>query len=136
MTMTRKICNGMLFILLLSGIFSLRPEALAADNVRGRYLEKAGAKIRIELEVTAPAPALVIVLQILPVGVQVVESAPASKLADPGQGQVKWLLSGLAAGKHQLELKLDRPVAAQAGGGEIRYRNPADGNMVARPIVD
>lgn len=134
--MTRKILDWVLFCLLLAGVFVAPAEAGAAASVRGRYLDKAGAKIRIELEVALPVPALVIVLQSLPAGVQVIVARPESKLADPGLGQVKWLLSGLSAGRHLLELELDRPAAAQAGGGEIRYRNPADGNMVSIPIID
>ena len=116
-----------------SGLIST---ADAADKVRGRYLDKRGAEIRIELEVVAPAPPLVIVVQRLPVGVQVVAAEPESKLADPGLGQVKWLLSGLTPGKHRLLLTLDRPAAGEAGGGEIRYRDPVDGGMVSSPIAD
>jgi uncharacterized protein (DUF58 family) len=136
MKMSGKTYCMTLFFLLLSGFFGLVSLAVAAESVMGRYLEKAGTRIGIELEVAAPAPPLVIVLQSLPAGVRVVEADPESKLADPGQGQVKWLLSGLTAGKHRLELKLDQPVAARAGGGEIRYRNPADGNMVRVEIAD
>ena len=134
--MTRKFWGLILFCLLTSGVLGGLPVASAAANVQGRYLEKKGAKIRIELTVSSPAPALIIVLQNLPGGVQVIEAAPESKLADPGRGQVKWLLSGLAAGRHQLELQLDRPAAAQAGSGEIRYRDPVDGKMVSVPISD
>jgi len=134
--MRDKFWGCLLFLVLLPMVFGLSTEAGAAQNVKGRYLGKVGAEISIELEISAPPPPLVIVLQSLPAGVQVVEARPESKLADPGQGQVKWLLSGLTVGKHRLELKLDRPAAAEAGGGEIRYRNPADGKMVVVAISD
>jgi len=131
-----KIWFGAVMVLLCMWGVGLPPEGAAAQNVKGHYLDKTGAKIIIELEVSPPLPPLIIVIQKLPEGVQVIEAEPESKLADPGRGQVKWLLSGLTSGKHRLELKLDRPAAAQAGGGEIRYRNPADGMMVTVAISE
>jgi len=134
--MREKIRFATLMLLLCAWGVGMFPEGAAAQNVSGHYLEKTGDRIGIELEIAPPLPPLVIVIQKLPVGVQVVEASPPSKLADLGRGQVKWLLSGLAAGKHRLELKLDRPAAARAGGGEIRYRDPADGKLVTVAIVD
>jgi hypothetical protein len=66
--------------------------------------------------------------------VRVVGAAPPLKMADHGTGQVKWLLSAPAPGRHLLVLKLDRAVTAGQANGEIRYREPATGKMVTRAI--
>ena len=110
--------------------------AQAGDGVTGRYLAKAGGEVKIELKIAELPPALVIVIQNFPGGVEVLSSSPELKLADPGQGQAKWLLSNLGAGTHQLLLRLAKPVDPARISGEIRYRDPADGNMVARPISE
>lgn len=123
-------------LLLLLALISLPLPAAAKEAVLGRYLSKGGQEIKIELEVSAPAPALVIIIQNLPSGVAVTGSSPEAKLAEPGQGLVKWLLSGLAPGKQLLQLKLDKAVEARALSGEIRYRDPATGNMVSWKIAD
>lgn len=120
-------------VVLIAGIL-IWPLAADAENlVSGHYLKGAGQEIIIELKISTPAPPLVIVVQHLPKGVNVVAAEPELKKYMPNKGVAKWLLPKVATGQTTISLQLDRPIERGELNGEIRFRDAA-GKMVSIPL--
>jgi hypothetical protein len=104
--------------------------ACGGETVSGSYTSSAGREILLQIEVGTPAPATVIIIQGLPPGTEIEESTPELNMYNQERGEAKWLLKGMAPGRHSLSLRLKEPVASGAITGEIRFRDPATGEMV------
>ena len=122
---------GMLICSLISAAAARGQEKL----VSCRYLKAQGQTIQLELSIGRPAPTTVIVIQNLPPGAAIVSASPPVKRFDAASGEAKWLLKGLTSGQRLLEMKLSTPIQARELRGQIRYKHPATGAMVAEHIA-
>jgi hypothetical protein len=104
--------------------------AYGGETVSGRYTSSAGREILLQIDVGTPAPATVIIIQSLPPGTEIEQSTPELNMYKLERGEAKWLLKDMAPGRHSLSLRLKGPVSSGAVRGEIRFRNPATGEMV------
>ena len=124
----RKTCLLILMTFMTITFFAFS-EAFADQRVSGRYLKASGKNIVVELNISDTPPPLVIIVQKLPKGTEVIESIPRVKKYSPAKGVAKWLLRNVQPGKMLITLNLKNPIADGVLKGEVRYRDNS-GNMV------
>jgi hypothetical protein len=127
----RRVIVGILACLLVAAATAWGQEKL----VSCRYLKAEGKTIQLELSIGRPAPSTVIVIQNLPSGARIVGASPPVKRFDPQSGEAKWLLKGVRSGELLVQMELSRPIRARELRGQIRYKHPATGAMVAERIA-
>ena len=86
------------------------------DEIRARYSQPRGTKIKWSITIPNPPPAAVIVIQSIPSGTDILSSSPAYSSFDKKTGTVKWLLSGVNPGTVVMKMKLSKPIRKK---GEI-----------------
>ena len=122
-------------LVVIAGMLLYPVAAHATGPVSGHYIKGEGQDIKLALQISAPAPLLVIVVQHLPEGVEVVTATPKLKKYNPDRGVAKWLLRKAVPGEMLISLHLDRPVKLGEINGEIRYRDAA-GKMASVPLAN
>lgn len=120
-----------LFILLIL-VLSGRPAAAA--NVSGRYLDRGGNEIHLQLLVERPAPAAFIVIQKMPRGTQLLSATPPPS-NDSGP-VVKWLFKRPRPGSYLVRMHFSTPLSVHQIEGTISYRHPENGSPVLTRIQE
>ncbi len=99
----------------------------AAELISGEYVSSEGTEIVLELSIKSPPPSSVIIIMRLPKGTETMKAEPATRTKK--DGEAKWLLKDLSEGSHRISLLLAAPLPEGAVSCEVRYRNPATGDM-------
>ena len=98
-------------------LLCLTPLSRAGDGeVAARYSQPRGTDIKWSITIPNPPPAAVIVIQTIPLGIDVLQASPAYSSFDKRTGTVKWLLSRVQSGKVVMTMKLSQPIRKK---GEI-----------------
>jgi len=126
---------GRMLLPLLLGIFFLPASAFSKETVRCKYLQSQGQNIRLEVSVQFPPPGSLIVIQQVPVGINIEHATPPIKKFNKQNGEAKWLFKGIKPGTFVIEMALDKPIGAGTIKGEVRYMDPVSGAMIKMPIT-
>jgi hypothetical protein len=89
----------------------------------------------LELEVGFPAPSMIILIQKVPAATAIIKASPEFKKYDAIKGEAKWLFSGVKPGRIKMAMTLSKPIKSNEVMGEIRYKNPATGQMVTMTVA-
>lgn len=116
---------------LLSAALFLPPAVISANaGVSGRYIRSEGDSVLLEISVSEPFPSSIIVMQHLPVEVEILKAQPPFKKYNPKKGEAKWFFKEDISSSFFIEIYLSGPVESEGVSGEVRYMDPARGNMV------
>lgn len=119
------------WIFLLGAALFLPPAAISANaGVSGRYIRSDGDSVLLEISVSEPSPSSIIVMQHLPSEVEIVTAQPPFKKYDPKKGEAKWFFKEDISSSFFIEIHLSGPVESGEVTGEVRYMDPARGDMV------
>lgn len=100
--------------------------ASAATKVSGRWQQRTGKKIVLELALSSPAPLNIIVEQYLSGPVEVVTTTPHAKKIEQDGKVIKWLLRDVHSGTITLQTILKKSHSEKVSA-IIRYRTPQSG---------
>ena len=104
-------------------------------NISAEYTKSQGTELVVSITVTAPSPSLLILMQKLPPGVQMVNSEPPAMNDNTKKGVVKWLIREVTPGTHTIRLFLNREVTAKEISASIRYKPASGGGMETQPVA-
>jgi hypothetical protein len=130
----RKLCLTAALSCMLFFSLGYASQVLAMGVVAGRYLERSGTAIALEITIGSPAPASLIVIQHLPPGTKIAKADPAYKKYNAGTGEVRWLLRKPPAGTITIRLIPAAPAVSGKVHAELRCMDPATGELITSRV--